>query len=1375
MENYFQAAVVDLDKLLDDFEQNADEFENYEPPGASLNTGQSSLHSSDLSGLSELANPEQLDEASNSLKTLHCSEEVNFQILSPAPRVEKNLTGLDLLSCVDGGASYKDISCHGRSSVPVCDLISDTGNLLHTEHNIEPVRSFEHFPELELISDPDIHSLSTETSRPLQTNTLKSECVTQTPVNQPEPEINSSNVNLALNTTSSLDQLNIAADFVSSTPSISDPSSSAGYVSGDIPCKSLTKGEDCLGIKEGETGIKCSPCSKYEEITDGEFPKADYEAGQHGADFKEKADVDCDLCSEELASNHGQPEPGIVMASQCPDDDSNISADHDLAVSSMLKDVSLCTSLEALVVNECIATLTENIAAQDKLENVTNIHVSVSHDKRLDIDHSQESTLANENCVSVVSKLDLNQLKSSDQLPAVLSNAVESRTVEQSQIHPPVSYCNLNERYLDDFIDHDLLGDSNLLLSESYISDAELDAFLIQEDGQFSAPSAIQHDSPTRDLNYNGNITAPSDTLSHVDNGGQYSAADFTGSVTSSIPVYQSKQGGSVLVPQSQVTVASEKPYYNGKDGHLASPGSHIGGARPKELFNQLQKPLTAMHGDTLLYKEVRDNDSEQSSTDTTPSSPSPLTESQQANLFNSTVLGTSVNNNSSPELCINEKDRSENGTQNPVLGQRRPTWIPDSDAPKCMNCSVKFTFTKRRHHCRACGKVYCAVCCSQRCKLQYMEKEARVCVLCYEFVSKAISHKETKRVWFADGLLPNGEVADTTKFSSVTKRPSQDLSSASSTLQDSAGGDHLPQDILKQCDEVTEMESSSEDSFVEKALPETTASSFKILSPSDYTMLCGLEKCVSRNVSLIPDDDGLPPLLLASGESGDALIENSPTNKEVMMFLEEGPQMVTFVLNANLIVNVKMVSYASEICWFFASNGLHGLGQAEVVILLTCLENEEILPRDIFKIFIDIYKDAQKGKYIGDLENITFTESFLGSKDHGGFLFFAPTFQDLSGLHLPNDPFLCGVLIQKMEVPWAKVFPIRLMLRLGSEQGVYPCPVRSQRHRKPLFGEIGHTIINLLTDLRNYQYTIPHVDGLVIHMQMEKSCIKIPSNRHNDILKVIHSSNEHVISIGASFSLEADSHLVCVQNSDGIYQTQANSANRKTREVTGASFVVFNGALKTSSGFLAKSSIVEDGLMVQITQEMMEALRQALKDKKDFKIVCGKIDSGNSNEEVTISWVDAEERQNKGITSPIDEQSMEGIPSERICQGAEFEVYDKIVKCTEVFYLVKGGETQNAVAYFQFAKEIATACGAALCPHVKTLKNSGLNKIGLRVSMDIDMVEYRAGSHGQLLPQIFLNDLDCTLIPVIHNRTSDSSILPLVMELIFFLFENVN
>lgn len=75
-------------------------------------------------------------------------------------------------------------------------------------------------------------------------------------------------------------------------------------------------------------------------------------------------------------------------------------------------------------------------------------------------------------------------------------------------------------------------------------------------------------------------------------------------------------------------------------------------------------------------------------------------------------------------------------------------------------------------------------------------------------------------------------------------------------------------------------------------------------------------------------------------------------------------------------------------------------------------------------------------GKFLDDLDNITFTSSFLSSKDHAGMLFFSPSCQPLDGLSLPPQPFLFGLLIQKLEVPWAKVFPLRLLLRLGVEHG---------------------------------------------------------------------------------------------------------------------------------------------------------------------------------------------------------------------------------------------------------------------------------------------------------------------------------------------------
>lgn len=74
---------------------------------------------------------------------------------------------------------------------------------------------------------------------------------------------------------------------------------------------------------------------------------------------------------------------------------------------------------------------------------------------------------------------------------------------------------------------------------------------------------------------------------------------------------------------------------------------------------------------------------------------------------------------------------------------------------------------------------------------------------------------------------------------------------------------------------------------------------------------------------------------------------------------------------------------------------------------------------------------------------------------------------------------------------------------------------------------------------------------------------------------------------------------------------------------MTGASFLVFNGALKSTSGLSGKCSIVEDGLMVQILPKKMAAIQQALKSMKNIEIVCGPIDAdAQQTEVVSIQWV---------------------------------------------------------------------------------------------------------------------------------------------------------
>ncbi|XP_067172329.1 zinc finger FYVE domain-containing protein 16 isoform X2 [Apteryx mantelli] len=1495
MDSYFKAAVCDLDKLLDEFEKNTDEYDCYRTPQNPYDSKHHSLFSV-LDSLQHASPTPKLQEDANSCTA---SEEISLAsrvgtseaVLNYLPQNEKNVAGLDLLSTVDGGSSNEiQASSLGRCSVPVCDLVNDTGNLIHSVGACEDIQKLQpddfQYSEDCLIgfgmpststlvwgssvgcsdvsctqqSDGDsiLQNSGLLKTEELNHLALKSSSYAKGKISDPYDDKHRTESLKGNEVFDQLEQtvrLNTACIFVmSQNSSVHSPKDETAdeklpcEPQDDRACSVVSKemyGRNAMenvDLKD-DNNVETMPSDlpKSPQLHKNSAATLPGSCVLSGSSFQtedrieiEKENVEANVGSEELNSN----EILNSVSTSC------ISVeDVQTSLSCLPLPVSICGSL--VVTEEKINPLPQNEVAE-VISDILTVHAGKSKTdlsdkeshKKTDLHEHEgylpkisqsfvEKSIGGEkhDTENIIDYGDSQQIKAIASTFPVLEYEAEPYGVGIESYYDESISPVVAEFTVEDNIKSDVL-----------ISDAELDDFLYAQSLQSSVLKSL--DSGSNLLEPDANEA----NLTNVKN------LDFTEASEEHMQTTQEGMSSITINFKASVTDCELESPMEESTSHIQDTTEshsealvsvvHTEGARPKQLLGLPQRAV----GQRQLNRTNVPERENQEANSITPKAP---------------LSGTSVSFDKSSEPAHSGEGCCEAGGNQAserveslkipvILGQKQPSWVPDSEAPNCMNCQVKFTFTKRRHHCRACGKAFermmsptgaipnssisseysSAIPPLQEAQTSGSFSSPSSSVLLPISVLKqpgieGLCPKEQRRVWFADGILPNGEAADTTKLSSGAKRSSQDLSPVNPDLpemhmvanpeEDDTLSDVNPKpkeemDVIVRIEELC-CESSIPSDDRQEAIPRQTemVHSYKCVtpeteefstpteaekagsssadwtkndlpvSPSSYRALCGLENCVSKEVSLVPDGDKLPPLLLVAGENGkDPLVEEHPSHQQVTLLLAEGgPNPLTFILNANFLVNVKLISYSSEKCWYFSTNGLHGLGQAEIIILLQCLPDEETFPNEILKLFIDIYKDVMKGRLIRKMENFTFTENFLGNKDHGGFLFVSPTFQKLDDLLLPDSPFLCGILIHKLEIPWAKVFPIRLMLRLGAEYGVYPTPVVSFRDRKPLFGEIGHTIMNLLVDLRNYQYTLHTIHNLFVHVEMGRSCIKIPLRRYNEVMKVINSSNEHVISIGASFNTEADSHLVCVQGKDGIYHTQANSATGHPRKVTGASFVVFNGALKTSSGFLAKSSIVEDGLMVQITPDTMESLRQALRDKKDFKITCGKTDAGDLKEHVDICWVENEEKTNKGILSPVDGKSMEGTQNEKVLQGGDFEAEGKIMKCTEVYYFQKDHELSSPVPH-QFAKEIATACSTALCPHLKTLKNNGMNKIGLRISIDSDMVEYLAGSGGQLLPQNYLNELDSALIPVIHGGMSDPTSLPLEMELIFFLIEHL-
>ncbi|GLG93141.1 Lateral signaling target protein 2 homolog [Gryllus bimaculatus] len=89
------------------------------------------------------------------------------------------------------------------------------------------------------------------------------------------------------------------------------------------------------------------------------------------------------------------------------------------------------------------------------------------------------------------------------------------------------------------------------------------------------------------------------------------------------------------------------------------------------------------------------------------------------------------------------------------------PAWV---DGDVCHRCRIQFGMVQRKHHCRACGQVFCGQCSSKTAALPKfgIEKEVRVCERCFDIINRPATTK------------PNPENSDLPPECSVLSQQSQ-------------------------------------------------------------------------------------------------------------------------------------------------------------------------------------------------------------------------------------------------------------------------------------------------------------------------------------------------------------------------------------------------------------------------------------------------------------------------------------------------------------------------------------------------------------------------------------------------------------------------
>ncbi|XP_010323385.1 1-phosphatidylinositol-3-phosphate 5-kinase FAB1B [Solanum lycopersicum] len=128
-----------------------------------------------------------------------------------------------------------------------------------------------------------------------------------------------------------------------------------------------------------------------------------------------------------------------------------------------------------------------------------------------------------------------------------------------------------------------------------------------------------------------------------------------------------------------------------------------------------------------------------------------------------------------------------------------RDFWMPDQSCRVCYECDSQFTVFNRRHHCRLCGRVFCAKCASNSIPVSNEEPKAgqedgdriRVCSFCFKKWQQGLATVDSRMNLPCPGLSPSPST--TSLASSQSGCTCNSGSSGSSTVYPTGPYQYVP------------------------------------------------------------------------------------------------------------------------------------------------------------------------------------------------------------------------------------------------------------------------------------------------------------------------------------------------------------------------------------------------------------------------------------------------------------------------------------------------------------------------------------------------------------------------------------------------------